>query len=557
MDERLEAGRHHLQNGIRAMRTGYLDESRSHFEAALLQFRGPELRLGEAHALRGLGEVELHGGNVAAAEVVVRRSIVEYQEVRNQLDRVDPEQVSRELRHDAEEGEGAAHVLLGELLVRAGRAEEARRALAYAREIYAGLGEDTPSAAGVHLTLGRLGLREAAYDDARASLQKAISILERSGDRIGQCGAWLQMAEVERLAGRLEAATTALDHAARIADETRQPAMQGRARSQQASLLAQQQRLPEAAAAYDEALHRIRESGDVEMEAYALLGRGDVRSRMGDPSALFDLVEAARLLGALDHRHGLGAAMLRLSEHALRAGYPVYALAAAESTRQLWQPSDPRRGVGQALRMQVKALAALKKWPAVLMVAHARAALAGDVQPNAIEVREFYRARSPAGLLSEIDLLDDAQIESRAEQMVEGVLEPMLRQLDLDFQSLGLPGGAMTVMQALGRATPAPAPSRATPAPAPTAAPPLEQAPPEEPAAPADRGPYAALYTPPAGAPFAADDAAKEAPAPAEDATTEARSEGDDDDALLARLRAQPAPAGYAALYDAPGRDEE
>ena len=59
MDERLEAGRHHLGNGDRALREGYLDDSRSHFEAALLQFRGPELRLGEAHALRGLAHVEL------------------------------------------------------------------------------------------------------------------------------------------------------------------------------------------------------------------------------------------------------------------------------------------------------------------------------------------------------------------------------------------------------------------------------------------------------------------------------------------------------------------
>src|SRR4029079_14400865 len=113
---------------------------------------------------------------------------------------------------------------------------------------------------------------------------------------------------------------------------------------------------------YDDALGRIRDAGDVEMEAYALLGRGEVRSRLRDPGALFDLVEGTRLLAQLEHRHGLGTAMLRLSEHAIRETLPAYALAAAESARQFWQVSDPRRGVGHALRMQVKALTMLRKW---------------------------------------------------------------------------------------------------------------------------------------------------------------------------------------------------
>ena len=160
MDERLEAGRHHLDNGIRAMRQGYLDESRSHFEAAMLQFRGPELHLGEAHALRGLGEVELHGGNLSGAESMTRSAVREYQEVRNQLDRVDPNQTSPELRRDSEIGEASAHTQLGEVLIRAGRAEEARHELAYAHQLFATLGEEVPAAAGVYMNLARLAMRE-------------------------------------------------------------------------------------------------------------------------------------------------------------------------------------------------------------------------------------------------------------------------------------------------------------------------------------------------------------------------------------------------------------
>lgn len=507
MDERLEAGRHHLDNGIRAMRQGYLDESRSHFEAALLQFRGPELHLGEAHALRGLGGVELHGGNLGGAESVTRAAIREYQEVRNKLDRIDPNHVSADLRRDSEEGEASSHTLLGEILIRAGHTEEARHELAYAHQLFATLGEEVPSAAGVYLNLSRLGMREGRASEARSAVEKAIDLLVRCNDIVGQSGAWLLAAEIERLSGRLAEADEALGHAMRLADETRQVTMQGRARSQQASLLAQQGRLDDAVAAYDDAIGRIRDAGDVEMESYALLGRGDARSRNRDPGALFDLVEGTRLLAQLEHRHGLGTAMLRLSEHALRQGMPAYALAAAESARQFWEISDPKRGVGHALRVEVKALAALKKWPAVITVAHARAALTGDLQPHAAEVRDFYRTRAPAGLLAELDLLDFTQLEVRSESMIEALLEPLLRTLDLDFQSLGVPGGALAITSAFANATPSAHTMR--PGPVPVAAvsssnvgfgdsPNTLERGATPGALPVDRGAYSDLYAPPA-----------------------------------------------------------
>jgi tetratricopeptide (TPR) repeat protein len=537
LDERLEAGRHHLDNGIRAMRQGYLDESRSHFEAALLQFRGPELHLGEAHALRGLGEVELHGGNISGAEGVTRAAIREYQEVRNQLDRVDPHQMSPDLRRDSEVGEASAHTQLGEVLIRAGRAEEARHELAYAHQLFATLGEDVPAAAGVYMNLARLAMREGRSKDARIAVDRAIDLLVRCADTVGQAGAWLLAAEVERLSGRLTEAEDALGHAMRLADETRQVTMQGRARSQQASLLAQEGRFEEAVAAYDDAIGRIRDAGDAEMEAYALVGRGDARSRVRDPGALFDLVEGARLLAQLEHRHGLGTAMLRLSEHALRQGMPVYALAAAESARQFWQVSDPMRGVGHAIGVQVKALAVLRKWPAVITLAHARAALAGGLQPHAVEVREFYRARAPAGLLSDLDLLDQGQLDLKAESMIEGLLEPMLRQIDLDFQSLGVPGGALAITSAFASATPSPHTMRAGPTPVAAASDaafaveptsdPLDLDPTP---APVDRGDYSELYRPPTD----------EAPMPEE--------EGDEPPPL----DSSSVPSDYEALYHAP-----
>jgi tetratricopeptide (TPR) repeat protein len=465
LDERLEAGRHHLGNGLLALRQGYLDESRTHFETALLQFRGPDLRIGEAHALRGLAEVELHSGNVQGAQEVVRMAIREYQEVRNHLDRIDLQHVSAELRSDSEEGEAAAHVLLGEILIRAGRAEDARHELAYANQLYATLPEDIASAAGVFMNYARLAMREGRTLDARSAAEKALDRLSHCGDRVGQCGAWLLSAEVERLSGHLPEADNALSHAMRLADETHQISMQGRARSQQASLLAHQGRLEEAVAAYEDALGRIRDAGDVEMEAYALLGRGEVRSRLDDPGALFDLVEGIRLLAQLEHRHGLGTAMLRLAEHALRQGMPAFALAAAESARQFWQVSDPKRGVGHALKLEIRALTELQKWPAVVCAAFTWASVAGDLQPQAKAVRDFYREKAPSGLLSELDLLEAPQLELRMESMIEALLEPTLRKLDLDFSSLGVPGGALAITNAFAQSTPSPTGLRPGPTP--------------------------------------------------------------------------------------------
>ncbi len=456
-DERLLAGRHHLDNGIRALRTGFLDESRSHFEAALLQFRGPELRLGEAHALRGLAEVELHGGRLEPAEAAIRRALSEYAELRSQLDRIDRERSSSDLRRDAEEGEAAGHVLLGEVLLRAGRAEEARVALGYARELYSGLGDDVASAAGLWLTLARLGMRESRHQDARVAAERAVDILARAHDAPGLASAWLLLGEIERWSHRFEPAAAALAEATRFAEQAGQPALQGRAASQRAALLAQQDRLPEAEAAYTEAIVRIREAGDAEMEAFALLGRGDVRSRRQDPSALTDLVVGTRLLGLLVHQHGLGLGMLRLSEHALRHGLPAYALLAAESARQIWQLSDPIHGVGLAYRIEVKALAALRLWPAVVTVAHARAELAGSAQPHALEVRDFYRRAAPSSMLADLDLLDAEQLQSRAESMIEAILAPTLDTLDVDFQSLGTSAGALAIAGAIGKSTPEPA----------------------------------------------------------------------------------------------------
>ena len=460
MDERLDAGRHHLANGNRALKGGYLDDGRAHFEAALLQFRGPELRLGEAHALRGLAHVELGCGNMPRAEQTVRTAIRDYQFVRDQLEHIDREGVSVELKRDAEEGEGAATVLLGDLLMRLGRADEARSVLAQAREIYEGLGE-VASASAVWTALGRLYIRDGELGAANEAMHRALTIQEASGDIAGQCMTQMLSADVCRADDALELAAEALDRALELAAKAHSTQLEGRARSQRAALLLQIGEVEDAGIEWTLALERIRDAGDTEMEGFALVGIGEVRSRQSRPGAVEALASGAEVLAALEHQHGLGAAMLQVAHHALRTQRPAMALAAAESARQLWQRPDPVVGVGHTLRLIVKALAGLSQWPAVLAVAHLRAELAGAQQPNALAVRDFYREGASPRVLAELDKLGVEQLEVRTDALLEQILAPILEPLDLDAFSLATGGGAMALIGAMvDSSTRAPAPTR-------------------------------------------------------------------------------------------------
>lgn len=111
MDERLDAGRHHPNNGEGALADADLDERCLHFETALLRFSGPELPLGDAHALRGLPHLEHAAGKLNLADSTVRAAVQGYQSVCTLLDRIDLDGVSPQLRSDAEEGEALTRAL--------------------------------------------------------------------------------------------------------------------------------------------------------------------------------------------------------------------------------------------------------------------------------------------------------------------------------------------------------------------------------------------------------------------------------------------------------------
>ena len=133
--------------------------------------------------MRGLGEVELHGGNLGGADSVTRAAIREYQEVLNQLDRVD-RRTSRPSSDGLRGGRGGRPHAPRGVLFRAGRSQEARHELAYAHQLYATLGEEVPSAAGVYLNLARLGMREGRTAEARTAVDKAIDLLDAAATRL-------------------------------------------------------------------------------------------------------------------------------------------------------------------------------------------------------------------------------------------------------------------------------------------------------------------------------------------------------------------------------------
>lgn len=447
MDERLEAGRQHLANADAAIGRGDWRDGRAYFEAALLQFRGPELRIGEAHALRGLASVELGDGAPALAETRLREAVRAYRDVRSMLDALDDAGIAAALRTDALEGEAVAQVLLGEMLLRTGRDAEAQEARDWARQAYDAVGA-RPSEAGLWALTGRLAMRDGDQEEAGLAYSRALAVHERSGDTRGQATVLRAMAEVARLEGDIDAARRYLERAQDLARQLGDIGLEARILAGIGSVARQTGDIAGATTAYREVLGLASRAGDREILGFAHLNLGELESRAGDADALDELREAVRILGAIGVHHGVGAALHHASAHALQSGCPDHALAMAEGARRLWRGMDPVRGVGQAMRLQVKALAAMKEWRGVLAVAQARAALVGDSQPNSAEVLAFYRSRAPAEWTAELDRMTPMELFMAAEEAVEAALLPLLSRLRLQVSGLGSVSDALQLLDA-------------------------------------------------------------------------------------------------------------
>ncbi len=447
-DIRLQAGRHHLSNADAALHKGAWPDARGHLERALLQFRGPDLVLGEAHVHRGLASVELGMGDLSAAEQRLNDAIHCYREVRVILDRVDETGSARAHRDDAMEGEAAAQVLLGELLLRMGRETAAREARDWASAAYDAVGHRR-SEAGLLALTARLAMRDGELDQAGQAYGRALAIHERHDDKAGQAMVLGAMAEVARLEADFPAAQAYLKRALTLAQQLGDPRTEARCLAGLGAVARQTGDAEAAELAYQQVLELAGQAGDQELQGFAHLNLGEVHSREGRPQALGHLRDAVRMLGALGIHHAVAAAMLHTASHALAIRRYDVALAAAEAARRTWRGMDPVRGVGQALRLQVKALAGLREWRAVVTVAQVRADLVGDSQPHAAKVLAHYRERAPDEWKQAIDEASPVDRVQQSESFVRTALEPFLTRHGIELTDLGSTDMALTLLDLL------------------------------------------------------------------------------------------------------------
>jgi len=457
MDDRLKAGRAHLEGGERALERGDNTQAREHFHAALLQFRGMELRLGEAHALRGLATTELSGGDTDQAEEYVRTAIQTYHDLVTHLAVLDDANMTDSMSTSAREGQAHALVLLGQVLGRSGRSEEASTVLVTARDTFEELG-DLPSSANVWAALGRVAVRAGLYAKAKGAYEKALELHNRTENTMGQVGMFLTLAELHRLTGDLEAGEAVLNLALVITETTNDKRLQGRVLRAMGSLFMQMGHADEAQRCFEDTLLLVRDTRDLEVEGYSLLGLGELQSRAGQLGAIDCLVDGARIMGQLNHQHGVAGALFQIAEHGIRSAEPAFALVAAEGARRLWLTSDPVRGVGQALRLIVKSLADLQRFREAHLAAEARAALSGELQPNALAVRDWYRARIPVAWADDVAGASRGDLTERASAEVSQALMPIFDEISLPLTALSSVAGALQVVEALADRLPRPPP---------------------------------------------------------------------------------------------------
>jgi hypothetical protein len=292
-------------------------------------------------------------------------------------------------------------------------------------------------------------MRDGRYDEARSSFSAALEQYVQSADIANQANLLLSLGELSRLEENFDGAESALVRVTQLAQSLEDQQLEGRAYTALAALNLQMLSLDAAESHYAKALELAEACGDQKMSSYIQIGLGEVQSRMESDEALGSIVRGAQGFASLGHEHGMGAAMLRLAQHSIRIGRPVLALVAAESSRRFWRRSDPVRGVGQSLRIIVKALAALKRWESLLFVAKARVLIAGSLQHNSVDVLEFYVDKAPDEWLERMSAMSDKVLIDRAEQEIAGVISELLPDGEQGLNKLGTILGGMSTIESI------------------------------------------------------------------------------------------------------------
>jgi tetratricopeptide (TPR) repeat protein len=431
-----DPGRRHLMRGDESTKAGDLSEGRAHYEAALTAFLRPSFRVGEGHAWRGLAVISLAEGEPALTLEQAQMAKVAYTEALAGVLKVDWA-ATKQLKVTNAARDGLAQVLLlgSEALIQMGREGEAEAWLKKALDEFRAVKPSNPPA-GIFIALGRLALRNGQMKAAEVHFRGALNAHKSDADRQGEVRTLILMADVHRRQLKLSKAEEALNLARSIALRLPEPLLQARVWMSLGALHLQAMRLEKARAAYHRALPIFQSAGRTGREAAALLGLGEVESREGDPKALETLLAGAKCSVQEGNKTATLAALLRLAEHGLRVGEPRLALMTSECARRMGRERDQVVTQGLAMRLIVKSMAALRESRATLLAALARAALAGDLQPHAMEVAEFYRRRAPQGLLAELDALTLPEIVAQSDRLNRQVLGPILAAIGGDLQVL-------------------------------------------------------------------------------------------------------------------------
>jgi tetratricopeptide (TPR) repeat protein len=427
MNDRFERGEELLASGDLALRSGLVEDGVEAYEAALRTFRVPELRLGEAKALKGLARAMLQRGDVAEARRRARQAVETFASLVHFLT-ANPSAAEPAVLRAARHGETAARVVFAEVLVHIGEDDEAAAQIEAARS--AGVEADDPNAASTSAALGRLAVRRGDYVGARRAYEAALDLHARAGNAAGQVSTLLRLAELHRLQNDLQSAEAVLNLALVNVRAAGSPLLEGRVYSAMGALMLQSERVDDAGRCYRQALPLVRGAGDSEVEGFTLLGLGDAEGRADRPGAIDLLVDGVRTLVRIGHQHGVAGGMYRIAEYASRRREHALALVAAESARRLWEQSDPVRGVGLALRLVVKALAGLERWKGAFLAAELRARIAGHLQPNAQAVASWYHARSPRDWIELARAASLAELHVALKREIDAALGPVYLEVE-------------------------------------------------------------------------------------------------------------------------------
>lgn len=443
MERRLDEGRTRLRNADRALNRGRVTDARRAYEAALEAYRGPVLRLGEAQALRGLALVAMREGDVRSAEERTLDALRGFRAVREWTDQHPDAASADALEREAGEGEGAALVQLGEILLRTGRSLKAREALAEARNAYLTLGEEDSAA--IWNALGRLEMREGRFDEARVSLERALDRSEQDRDVGGQGDVLLSLAELHRTLGHTREAQKLLLRALPLVREARHPVLVARTLLGLGALMLQLGRPEEGATFYEQALQEIDALGDPVMRAFGLLGRAEARSRAGRVDAVDTMLEAATLLRRVSHYQGLGTALLCVARHGVRHERPDLVLAGCEGAWRFCEVTDPVLGVERILRLVIRGFAARRMGYPTLVAALAWDVASGGAE-DAVAVRAHVVERSPPDWVGELEALDLDDLLERCRQHLRDVLAPLVERLDQSADAFGSVTGTLHLL---------------------------------------------------------------------------------------------------------------